>query len=237
MDEQEMTPQTTLMPVAIAIVCAGALIALSIYFVFKPAPQQAVGIGGKEITVAEVTADDHILGNPDAPIKIIEYSDLDCPFCRTFHATMKQIMSVYGADGTVAWVYRHFPLVELHPNAPKLAEASECVAELGGNDAFWKFIDGIFTSPSTNGRFDMERLDAIAAVAGVPAQQFRACLDEGKYREKVARHFEEATAAGGEGTPHNLIIAGEAQPIPVPGAQPYATIKSILDTVLAGAGY
>lgn len=236
MSDTESTPQSpqpSLVPVAVAIVFVGALIALSIYFVFRPTPAPTVGIGGTPITVEPVSDTDHILGNPAAPIKIIEYSDLDCPYCRTFHATMKQIMSVYGLDGRVAWVYRHFPIVELHPNAPKLAEAAECVAELSGNDAFWKFIDAIFTSPTPNGQFDITRLDAVAAIAGTPAQQFRECLDSGRHREKVNRHFAEARAAGGEGTPHNLILHPNGQPIPVPGAQPYATIKSILDTLLA----
>ncbi len=173
MDTQEPQPQASLTPVAFAIVFAGALIALSVYLVFKPAPQTVVGPSGQQITVEEITESDHILGNPDAPIKIIEYSDLDCPFCRTFHATMKQVMAIYGANGTVAWVYRHFPLVELHPNSPKLAEASECVADIGGNDAFWKFIDSIFTSQTLNGQFDMSKLETSVAVSGVPVQQFR----------------------------------------------------------------
>lgn len=233
MEEDAHTPTPSLMPVAYAIVFVGALIAFSIYMVFKPTPTPLVGIGGQEISFREISSDDHILGNPNAPIKIIEYSDLDCPFCRTFHATMKQIMSVYGADGRVAWVYRHFPIVELHPNAPKLAEASECVAELGGNDAFWKFIDGVFTSPSPNGQFDMQRLDAVATLAGVPAQQFRTCVDSEKYKEKVAADFADATAAGSTGTPHNVVVHPGGQPIPIPGSQPYATVKSIIDTLIA----
>lgn len=232
MDEEPVQP--SMAPVAVAIAFAGIVIALSIFFVFRPAAEPTVGVGGREVTVPPITDADHILGDPNAPIKVIEYSDLDCPFCRTFHATMKQIMSVYGASGQVAWVYRHFPIVELHPNAPNLAEASECVAELGGNDAFWKFIDGVFTSPAINDRFDMARLDATAAIAGVAVAPFRACLESGKYRETVSAQFDEATAAGGEGTPHNVIVSPGTPPVPVPGAQPYSTVKSIIDTLLLG---
>jgi protein-disulfide isomerase len=233
MDTDENAQGTSLMPVAFAIVFAGALIALSVYLVFKPAPQVAMGPSGQQITVPEITESDHILGNPDAPIKIIEYSDLDCQFCRTFHATMKQVMAIYGANGTVAWVYRHFPLVELHPNAPKLAEASECVADIGGNDAFWKFIDSVFTSQSLNGQFDMSKLETSVAVSGVPVQQFRECLDSGKFRTAVAQQFDEAVAAGGTGTPYTLILSPNEAPIPIAGSRAYATIKEIIDAILA----
>jgi protein-disulfide isomerase len=230
MDEK---PQPSMMPVAIAIVFAGALIAFSLYYVLRPAEPTSLIPDAERIQFREVTDADHILGNPAAPIKIIEYSDLDCQFCRIFHATMKQIMLEYGKTGEVAWVYRHFPIVELHPNAPRLAEASECVAELGGNDAFWKFIDTVFTT-SNGGRFDMERLDATAATAGVTVTAFRECYDSRRHQAKVAADFDDATKAGGVGTPHNIIVSPVSPPIPVPGAQPYSTIQSIISTLLAG---
>lgn len=91
-----------------------------------------------------VTAADHLDGPVGAPITIIEYSDLDCPFCKRFHETMNQVKAEYGDQ--VAWVYRHLPLLSLHPNAGLLAEATECVAELGGNDKFWDFLDRVFAA-------------------------------------------------------------------------------------------
>lgn len=91
--------------------------------------------------ISPVSAADHIRGDINAPVKIIQYSDIDCPFCKRFHGTMQEVMDSYGKDGKVAWVMRHFPLTQLHPDAFNKAEASECVAELGGNDKFWKFVD------------------------------------------------------------------------------------------------
>ena len=67
--------------------------------------------------VRAVSGDDHLLGNPSAPVKIIEYSDLECPFCSRFHETMKQAMDEFGKDGRIAWVYRHFPLEQIHQSA------------------------------------------------------------------------------------------------------------------------
>jgi len=82
---------------------------------------------------------DHIMGNPEAPIMIIEYSDLECPFCKRFSGTMKEIVSE--SNGNVAWVYRHWIV---HPGALAKAGAAECVTKLKGNDAFWKYVDLVF---------------------------------------------------------------------------------------------
>ena len=85
---------------------------------------------------------EHVRGNKDAKIAIIEYSDFECPFCHRVHPTYKQIMETYG--DSVVWVYRHFPL-SFHPSAMPFAVGSECVAELAGNDAFWSFTDALMT--------------------------------------------------------------------------------------------
>lgn len=94
--------------------------------------------------MSPVTSEDHIKGNMNAQVTIVEYSDYDCPFCTRFHTTMNAISKKYGDD--LAWVYRHFPLEQLHPNAKAVAVASECVAKLGGNEAFWTFTDGYLSN-------------------------------------------------------------------------------------------
>src|SRR4030042_5019593 len=96
----------------------------------------------------KLTDKDHIRGSLQADIVLVEYSDLECPFCKTFHPSMLQIQKDYGDK--VAWVYRHYPL-SFHQNAQKESEASECVAELGGNEAFWKYIDAIYERTTSNG--------------------------------------------------------------------------------------
>jgi protein-disulfide isomerase len=92
--------------------------------------------------VDPISEKDHVRGDRDAQIVLIEYSDFQCPFCSRFHPTAQQVVEEF--NGQVMWVYRHFPLDSIHPVARKAAEASECVAELGGNDAFWNFVDTIF---------------------------------------------------------------------------------------------
>src|SRR3990167_9400150 len=92
------------------------------------APQQAA-------KKPEVTDKDWYKGNKNAKVVMVEYSDLECPFCKSFHPTMQQVMKDYGDK--VKWVYRHYPL-NFHANAQKEAEATECAGKLAGNDGFWK---------------------------------------------------------------------------------------------------
>lgn len=96
----------------------------------KPILDQYIASGKTANTVAlsnlpAVSDQDHLRGEKNAKITIVEYSDFDCPFCYRFHATMQQVLEEY--KGQVNWVYRDFPLPQLHPNAPKLAEAAECI--------------------------------------------------------------------------------------------------------------
>ena len=185
-----------------------------------------------EMKVEPVTEKDHIRGNPNAPIMIVEYSDYDCPFCKNFHTTMNQVMADYGADGKVAWVYRQFPLQQLHPNAPKLAAASECVAELGGNDAFWKFTDLVFDGRDVNESTDLTKLPSFAQTSGVDKDKFELCYNSGKYDDQIKEDFNKAVAAGARGTPYSVVLVGNQQGV-INGAQPYPAVKQIIDRLLA----
>jgi protein-disulfide isomerase len=93
--------------------------------------------------IPPVSEADHMMGNSSAQVYLIEYSDLQCPYCQKFHPTATQIKEEYDQ---LAWVYRHFPLDSIHPKARPAALASECVTELGGNEAFWKFVGEVFGS-------------------------------------------------------------------------------------------
>lgn len=98
-----------------------------------------------DLAIRKVTEDDNIRGNINADIKVVEYSDFKCPYCGTFHDAMKQVVDNY-EDDKVAWVYRHFPIPQLHPKAPGIAQASECAGEIGGQEAFWQFADEVFAN-------------------------------------------------------------------------------------------
>ena len=186
--------------------------------------------------VKPVDGEDHILGNPDAPVKLVEFSDFECPFCKRFHLTMKRLMNEYGEDGKVAWVYRHFPLDSLHSKARKEAQATECANELGGNEAFWAYSDRLFEVTPSNNRLDLAVLPRIAQEIGLDRAKFEACLEGdsrgGKYAAHIEADVQDAVASGGTGTPFSLVIAPNGKTFPINGAQPYAALKSIIDLAL-----
>ncbi len=186
----------------------------------------------KETVVAPVSDKDHIRGNPNAPIVIVEYSDYDCPFCKNFHETMNRIMSEYGADGEVAWVYRHLPLEQLHPNAHRIAEAAECVTSDAGNDGFWKFSDLVFGERKTNEQTDITKLADYASQAGADRAKFEKCLTDGTFAGSIEEAVQAGFDAGARGTPYSILIVGDQQGV-INGAQPYATVKQMIDTVIA----
>lgn len=180
--------------------------------------------------VKPVTDKDHIRGAANAPITLLVYSDYECPFCKSFHPTLQELMKEY--DGKIRWVYRHYPL-SFHQNAQKEAEAAECVAELGGNDAFWNYSDTIFERTTSNGLgFALNQLGPLAAEVGVDQQAFQTCLDSGKYTKAVQASIAEGTVAGVSGTPSTFLIDQKGKSQLLVGAQPIATFKAAIDKLL-----
>jgi predicted DsbA family dithiol-disulfide isomerase len=109
-----------------------------------PASENADAPDSDDIAITPVGQNDHIRGNLDAEIIVVEFSDFLCPFCGQFHLTMKDVVKTYD-DSELAWVYRQFPIPQLHPQAPRYAQASECIADIEGNEAFWQYADQVFS--------------------------------------------------------------------------------------------
>lgn len=173
-----------------------------------------------------VKSSDYIRGNKDAPVTVIEYSDLECPFCKSFHPTMLRIMNEY--QGKVKWIYRHFPL-SFHVNAQKEAEAAECVGKLGGAEAYWNYIDKIFERTTSNGTgFALTDLYPLAKEVGVSESRFRTCLDQGEMTSKVQADLQEGAGYGVQGTPTSFVNG-----MPVEGAVPYEQMKAVIDQALS----
>lgn len=231
-----------------AIVAAGIIIALSVIYTggkrtVAPAPAnnandlaaaQAKQQGALADNLKPVDPNEHILGNPNAKVKIVEFSDIECPFCKRFHPTIKQIMDEYGKTGQVAWVYRHFPL-QMHPKATPEAIATECVWEQGGNTLFWKYLDGMFDATLSNNQSpDTMPADVAKAVGGVDMTKFNTCMETKAYASKVQADIQDGLAAGVTGTPYSIVIAANGKKYPVNGAQPYESVKAIVDLAIKG---
>ena len=217
----------------ITIVVAGALIAGAVFLVGKSgAPTTGGGTTDKVTGRAYDPSVDHILGNPNAQVKVVEYADLECPFCKTFNTTMHQVMDFYGQSGKVAWVYRPFPLAQIHSKAPKEAEAAECAGDQGGDAEFYKYIDQIYAITPSENNLDLAQLPVVAGQIGLNVDTFNQCLNSGKYAKKVQASYDEAVAAGGQGTPYILIMVGK-DAVTLAGAQPYDSMRAAIDAVLS----
>lgn len=167
---------------------------------------------------------DHIRGDVNAEITIVEYSDFECPFCQRHHPTMQQLVDEY--KGKVNWVYRHFPL-SFHPNAEPAAIASECAAEIGGNDAFWKFTDKVF---ETQGEWNYE---SYAKDIGLDAAKFKECVASGKWKQHVQDDTNGGSQGGIQGTPGNIVMSNKTKEKRlVSGAQPTQNFKTVIDELL-----
>ncbi len=219
-----------------AIIIAGALIAGAIYMGGSK-PENSVGTSNNgtpstdSLVIEKISSRDHILGNQNAKVVVVEYSDLECPFCKAFHSTMHQIMDTY-SDDEVAWVYRHFPIASLHSKAPKEAEATECAAELGGNSAFWAYTDRLIEKTESNNRLDLAQLPIIAGEIGLDVESFTQCLDSGKYTEAIKEDVVAAAKAGARGTPYSVIITKDGKKVVINGAESFASIKAKIDTLI-----
>ncbi len=181
--------------------------------------------------IKPVSADEHVLGDINtAKVFLLVYSDYECPFCKRFHPTAKQIYDSY--KGAVALVYRHFPL-SFHANAQKEAEASECAAELGGNTAFWKYTDAIYERTTSNGTgFALTKLVPLAGELGLDKTKFKTCLESGKYAAKVQQDMSEGIEAGVSGTPGNILLTKNGISKLLPGALPFEVFKKEIDPLI-----
>lgn len=185
--------------------------------------------GAQEVITAEnvpaVSDEDYIRGSADAKIKLIEYSDFECPFCRQFHPTMEQVMAEYGDQ--VAWVFRHYPL-SFHPQAQPLAEASECVADSAGKEAFWKFADEVFKEVSVNAT----TVETVVNRLGYNYASVKDCMDSGKFTQKVKDQMSGGAQAGVSGTPGTILITEDGQTELISGALPFEQVKAVIEKYL-----
>jgi protein-disulfide isomerase len=170
----------------------------------------------------ELKDDDHILGDENAPVTIIEYSDFQCPYCgRLYRNALKDIKENYVDTGKVKFVFRHFPL-SFHEFAQKAAEAAECAGEQG---KFWEYHDKLFENQNA---LKIDDLKKYASELGLDTTQFNDCLDSGKYKERVKSDSSLGQSQGVSGTPASFVNG-----IKVSGAQPFSAFQQIIEAELA----
>lgn len=211
-----------------AIIAGGIIVAIAVYASMPKSPPKS---GGNPALMRPVDATDHIFGNPAAKVVVIEYSDFDCTYCKDFNETMHQIIANEGASGQVAWVYREFPLTEIHPNALSHARAAECVAQVAGNDTFWKFETALFNAQPVN----PSNYGILAKSVGVGSDAFATCYASAAttaINTRILADRQNALDMGAQGTPYSVITVFGKPPIVMAGGYSYDAVKQLVDQAL-----
>lgn len=227
------------MAIPLAIIIAGGLIGFAIWYTgsfVRPvaAPQPQTGeVFAADKARAVNTATEHVLGNPQAPVTVIEYADLECPYCKDYHKVLEATLKSHIASGQVKHVFRHLPLADLHPRAVDEAIAAECVARVSGNDAFWKYLTRIFTITPSNNKLDPTLLDRSAQELGVRMDAWQTCRIGSEARAQIEADVNDALRAGATGTPFTIIIAGDGTRYPYSGSMSTAQLEERVKAAIA----
>jgi protein-disulfide isomerase len=220
--------------IPLSIIIAGALIAGGIYFSGGIAAPSGTNTGGQQAgklpTVKKIdTTRDHFRGNANAKVVIVEYSDLQCPYCQLFQGVMQQVINKYGASGQVAWVFRHFPLSSIHPEARPAALAAECVAKNKGEDAFWRFTDAAFADQGNIGDALLKKL---ALAEGISASDLDKCVADPAIAKRVADDEKEIMSQGVQGTPFSVVFKDGKVIGVINGAQKYPDVETAIEQAI-----
>ena len=220
--------------VPLSILIAGALIAGAVVYSNRASNSEGAGAvlanagdGGTKADVAPMPDDDPVLGNPDAPVTVIEFSDFQCPFCGRFHKVIeKQLIDKYVKTGKVKFVYRDFAF--LGEESQWAAEAAECADEQG---KFWDYHDYLFEHQNgeNQGAFEKENLIKFASILGLDMTKFKECVDSGKFTQEVRKDMEDGQQSGVRGTPATF-IGGKM----ISGAQDISVFQSAIEEAMKG---
>lgn len=236
---ESQQPQSDKFMVPGAIVLAGVIVAMAVLYSSgafsvpkSPAKPDGAEIGAGVGVAKNIEDDDPSLGSPDAPVVLVEFSDFQCPFCRTlWREVLPEIKEKYIKTGKVRFVYRDFPLTGIHPMAEPSAMGAECADEQG---KFWEMHDKIFGEEDKLGRgtvqYSVEDLKQWAREIGLDGARFDLCLDGATYKAEVKKDLADGVAFGVNGTPH-VFVNGK---LLIRGALPWAEVDQIIQDELAG---
>jgi protein-disulfide isomerase len=223
--------------IPIAILTGAIIIGIAIILALGPFFRQPASTqfavsnpqGSSKQQPVTVAADGPSLGQANAPVVIIEFSDFQCPFCRAFwRDTLPTLTQNYIATGKARLVYRNFPIAQLHPSAQIAALAGQCAL---AQNKFWPFHDQMFSQQDKQGpntvQFSAADLKKWAKDTGLNTSQFNSCLDTAKYDSVVKKDMADGTAAGVTGTP-TFFVNGQM----IVGAQGYQVFATAVDQAL-----
>lgn len=208
--------------VPLAIVAGSLIIAGAIIYSAKISPQNN---GDNKVLTPETglsIENQPVLGNPEAKVTVIEFSDFQCPFCARYTLeTYPQIKQAYIDTGKIKMVFKNFPLTSLHDNAEGAAEASECANDQG---KFWEYKEKLFQNQQALSAGDLKKS---AKDLGLNEDQFNNCFDSKKYSDEVSQDLKSGIEAGVTGTP-TFFINGEK----LVGSLPFSEFQRVIEEKL-----
>ncbi|HVX01664.1 MAG TPA: DsbA family protein [Nitrososphaera sp.] len=229
----------------IAIVAVGVMVAVGVGMFFTASSTQKPSQDNQQQSDDEFArqvfqkmqtptiASAPVLGNPDAPVTVVEFGDYLCTFCHRFHQDTKdKLLADYVQTGKAKFVFKDFPINDQYDGGSSLgAQASYCAADQG---KYWEFHDYMYDNwgGERAGWVTKENMADYAQKAGVSnVEQFKSCLDSGKYAEMVKDNFNLAKTVGLNATPSFVVIPADSSkpPVPIIGAQPYEAFQKVLD--------
>jgi protein-disulfide isomerase len=195
-----------------------------------------VGADGQNAINAKALIEnsDPVLGNPDADISIIEFSDFECSYCKRVAsgaiADFKR--SSYFSDGEVNLIFKHLPLNSIHQYAQKAAEAAECANRQG---MFWEYHDTLFENQDS---LDITSLKSYAVSVGLDTGEFNSCLDDGEASSEVSKELAQATSVGARGTPYFVVVNNDnGKSSIISGACPWDTFEQGIQLTMDGKSW
>jgi len=177
---------------------------------------------------------DPVMGNKDAKVTLVEFTDYQCPFCgRAYRQTYPPVVAEYVKTGKVRYVIHNYPLTQLHPNAFRAAEAARCAQDQG---KFWEMHDRLFGNQKA---LDEKGLEASAKALGLDTQKFDQCLTSGKYKKEIQAEVAAGRKLGVTGTPTFFLGPTGNDPNEIRatkkigGAFPYTAFKKAIDDIIS----
>lgn len=172
---------------------------------------------------------DHFLGSRSATVKIVEYAEAECPYCKKLHPILLRILSEY--EGQVALVYRHFPLT-IHSKSFNESIALECVAEERGDEGFFRYLENLYEATPSNNNIDLAVLPRLAREIGIEEAGFTECLASDRYRTRIIRDVETGIGLNVDSVPHLIVVSPSGKEFVFGKSPSYVALKAVIETAL-----
>lgn len=178
-----------------------------------------------------IEKNDHVRGNSQAKITLIEYSDFNCSYCQEFHLIIKQLLEKY--PDKVKWVYRHYPLQKVHSDSIMIDSTAECVAKIGGEEAFWNFTDKLYEKMKNNSQSkSFDNLLIIAEDLNLNSNNIKECVETRRFDTLIKEKADLASRAGINVTPYSF-ISNDSQEVKIlPGTIDLDNLSNLIEKML-----